>query len=60
MDERTQPGREAPRADVFGFSAGHVSGQGMRNLMAMMTLPWAMIWMIQSEMIAETLRRFGD
>ncbi|MGR3779690.1 MAG: hypothetical protein ACU0DT_00315 [Albimonas sp.] len=46
-------------ADVFSFSGADGAEALTRNWWALMALPWAAVWAVQSEMIEETLRRMG-
>ncbi|SFH82741.1 hypothetical protein [Albimonas pacifica] len=46
-------------ADAFSFSGADGAEALTRNWWALMALPWAAVWAVQSEMIEETLRRMG-
>ncbi|WP_339949875.1 hypothetical protein [uncultured Albimonas sp.] len=53
------PPKTAAGADAFGFAGADGAESLARNWWALMTLPWAVVWAVQAEMIEETLRRLG-
>ena len=55
----SRQGGGAASADVFSFSGADGAEALTRNWWALMALPWAAVWAVQSEMIEETLRRMG-
>lgn len=45
--------------DVFGFAGGDATEALTRNWWALMALPWAAVWALQSELLEESLRHMG-